>query len=202
MRSSIGAKIPSAAFCGIASRWTIETCGSFFAAFAAWREPYRSFWVENLTWTFGVSALNWSTIFLRNGPSPPVNGFQKSSFTAVAGGWIARPPLAPAAALPDAAGAALAPVPALAPAPAPALAPALALLPLHAAMRGARTAIPAPTPASFSRSRLVTERSAIVTADSRGLFRSSFATLTSSNHGDNDARFARAVAERQHVARR
>jgi len=45
MKSSIGWKMPSAAFCGIASRWTIETCGSLLAALAAWSEPYRSFWV-------------------------------------------------------------------------------------------------------------------------------------------------------------
>src|SRR5829696_1359540 len=74
------------------------TCGSWFAAVAASRRWMYSApgCVWTVTLTVGVAALNSSTIWLKKLPSGPVNGFQTTSSTLLAGGWNAPspPPLA------------------------------------------------------------------------------------------------------------
>src|SRR5687767_13972458 len=74
------------------------TCRSWLAAAAASSLAMYSAptCVSTVTWTFGVSALETSTIWLKDAPSGPVEGFQTTRSTFVAGG--SRPP---AAALPD-----------------------------------------------------------------------------------------------------
>src|ERR671913_1773425 len=51
-------------------------------------------WVWTVTCTFGVAALNSSTIWLKKLPSGPVKGFQTTSSTGLAGGW-SSPPASP-----------------------------------------------------------------------------------------------------------
>src|SRR5918993_5337209 len=52
-------------------------------------------WVWTVTCTFGVAALNSSTIWLKKLPSGPVKGFQTTSSTLLAGGWKAPSPAPP-----------------------------------------------------------------------------------------------------------
>src|SRR4051812_32286935 len=104
----------------------------------------------------------------RNGPSPPVNGFQNSRLTLLLGGAIA-----PAAPLP--AGATLPPP--------PAPADCVAFDPPHAATIGDRAATPTPAPSSFRMSRLGTTRPATASADTASPRSFSDTQVPPRNHG-------------------